>query len=218
MVSIKLTLFGMNGNRTLGHRTRNRPGSFEKDMSFFNPLGNGSPHIIVANDDDHRRMRRLQSHAFSEKALKAQESVITTYIDLLIKQLSGRAHPQDDGVVDIVRWYNFTTFDIIGDLAFGEPFGCLRDATWHRWIGVLFSVLKSGNYMRAARRFPSPIKEIFLFFTPKKLIQDRKYQYEFSSARIEKRLQEGSARPDFSKCKMPSSMASAHLQSVLHPP
>lgn len=184
---------------SLGHRTRNRPGSFEKDESFYNSFGNSAPYILNAKDDDHRRLRRLQSHAFSEKALKAQESIVKGYVDLLMKQLSGRALPHDNCAVDLVKWYNFTTFDIIGDLAYGEPFGCLRDGIWHRWLEVVFEFVISGIYLRAARRFDSPLKEIFLFFTPKKLAESRKYQYQFSAERVDRRLQGGSTRPDFSE-------------------
>lgn len=184
---------------SLGHRTRNRPGSFEKDESFYNSFGNSAPYILNAKDDEHRRLRRLQSHAFSEKALKAQESIVKGYVDLLMKQLSGRALPHDNCAVDLVKWYNFTTFDIIGDLAYGEPFGCLRDGIWHRWLEVVFEFVISGIYLRAARRFDSPLKEIFLFFTPKKLAESRKYQYQFSAERVDRRLQGGSTRPDFSE-------------------
>ena len=47
-----------------------------------------------------------------------------TYVDLLIQRL--RTHATSSAIVDMNKWYNFTTFDLIGDLAFGEPFGCLQ--------------------------------------------------------------------------------------------
>lgn len=72
-------------------------------------------------------MRRLQNPAFSERALKAQESVIGGYASLLVHQLHRQASSPETSVVDMVSWYSFFTFDVIGDLAFGEPFYCLRD-------------------------------------------------------------------------------------------
>ena len=59
-------------------------------------------------------MRRLLSHAFSESALREQESILTAYFDLLVSQLEEQSQNQNIDKVDLTRWYNFTTFDIIG--------------------------------------------------------------------------------------------------------
>jgi cytochrome P450 len=148
-------------------------------------------------------MRRLLSHAFSERALRGQEDLVRKYVDLLISQLPRRStkYPSDngEGIVDIMSWYNYATFDIIGDLAFGEPFGCLRDGIWHRWMRSIYSTVKGAALFRAARRFPRPVKEILDGFLPAKLAEDRKYQFEFSAERAKNRLMRGSEREDFSK-------------------
>jgi aspirochlorine biosynthesis cytochrome P450 monooxygenase len=57
-------------------------------------------------------MRRLQSHLFSEKALAEQEPLIIGYIDKLISKLHEQASNSSAASVDIVRWYNYTTFDV----------------------------------------------------------------------------------------------------------
>jgi len=31
------------------------------------------------------------------------------------------------GPINLVEFFNWTTFDVLGDLAFGEPFGSLKD-------------------------------------------------------------------------------------------
>jgi hypothetical protein len=36
-------------------------------------------------------------------------------------------------VVDVTDWFAFTTFDIIGDMALGEPFGCLTSGEFVTW-------------------------------------------------------------------------------------
>ncbi|KAH8810751.1 putative benzoate 4-monooxygenase cytochrome P450 [Xylogone sp. PMI_703] len=180
-----------------GHRSASRAGSFEKDPTFFNSLGNKAPYIINAGDADHRRLRRLQSHAFSEKALMAQQGIIIQYVDLFIQRLHEQVAGESKGYVDIVQWYNFTTFDIIGDLAFGSSFGCLRDGVWHRWIDVVYQVPKSGVFLRAARRFFPPVKQLLLSLIPKNMVASRKYQYEFSASRVSERLTQGTERPDF---------------------
>lgn len=47
---------------------------------------------------------------------------------------------------------DFTTFDIIGDMAFGEPFGCLKDGVFHSWVSLITQTIKAGAYEQATRR------------------------------------------------------------------
>ncbi|CAG8217872.1 unnamed protein product [Penicillium nalgiovense] len=125
--------------------TRVGHGQKSKDHRFYAPTPGEAPSIIVSNDADHSRFRRLLSHAFSESTLRSQETIIKGYIDLLMQRL----HENIDGgtsTVDMVAWYNFTTFDIIGDLAFGEPFDCLKNSEYHQWVSIIFSSLKYGAY------------------------------------------------------------------------
>lgn len=83
-------------------------------------------HSIISERDPgvHGEMRKFLSHAFSEKSLKAQEPLISEVIDELVVQLGTRA--SNETGVDIANWYNLTTFDIIGSLAFGESFGGVK--------------------------------------------------------------------------------------------
>ena len=71
---------------------------------------------IVSNDDDHARIRKLVSHAFSETALREQEPILNSYFDLFISRLNDQIGEAVTTKVDIVSWYNFTTFDIIGSV------------------------------------------------------------------------------------------------------
>ncbi|KAL3417868.1 Isotrichodermin C-15 hydroxylase 4 [Phlyctema vagabunda] len=180
-----------------GFANKDGTGNFEKDAQWWNKTISGVENILTADDAAHRRMRRLQNPAFSERALKAQESVIAGYTSLLIKQLHGQASSPDTAIVDIVAWYSFITFDAIGDLAFGEPFYCLRDAKWHWWISAIFDIFQAGTYLRAARRFPAPFFQMLLLFIPKRLLKTRHTQFQFSVDRVNKRLEKDSERPDF---------------------
>ncbi|KAF4974623.1 hypothetical protein F66182_17629 [Fusarium sp. NRRL 66182] len=149
----------------------------------------------------------MQSHAFSEKALTAQQDVIKTHLDTFIEQMKKQALPagedevkeSGDGVLDIVQWLNFLTFDTIGDLAFGSPFGCLLDPVNNtRYVQVIFSMIKVGNYFRAARRFPSPLKQLLMLaFVPRQLEEDRKYQIQVSKDKIDERMKSETDRADF---------------------
>ncbi|KAI1102933.1 cytochrome P450 [Jackrogersella minutella] len=88
--------------------------------------------IISANASDHFRYRRAMLPAFSDKALSQQEPLIKVYVDLLIERL--REVAQAGKKADMVKWYNFTTFDLIGDLAFGVPFNGLAEGKSNAWI------------------------------------------------------------------------------------
>jgi len=78
----------------------------------------------MAGDADHARQRRALSHAFSTKALLEQEYIVTNYINVFSDKM--KAFATKGEIVNVTDWFAFTTFDIIGDMALGEPFGCLN--------------------------------------------------------------------------------------------
>jgi cytochrome P450 len=83
----------------------------------------------MANDADHARQRRALSHAFSTKALLEQEYIVKNYVNVFSKKM--REFAAQDGVVDVTDWFAYTTFDVIGDMALGEPFGCLENGLFY---------------------------------------------------------------------------------------
>jgi cytochrome P450 len=85
-------------------------------------------------------MRRLLSHAFSQKALHSQEEIMRHYVDLFITQLTERARQGTD--VNMVAWFNFATFDLIGYLTLGESFGCLESGKYHPWVSNIFDSVR----------------------------------------------------------------------------
>lgn len=104
-----------------------RPGhkNFHKDPIHVGSIQStpGVYTITMANDEDHARQRRALSHAFSTKALLEQEHIVRSYVDLFSNKI--RDFAQAGTPVNVVNWFAYTTFDIIGDMALGEPFGCL---------------------------------------------------------------------------------------------
>ena len=61
---------------------------------------------------------------------------MNSYFDLLIQKLNEKIDGPADGRVNIVRWFNFTTFDLIGDLCFDEDFDALKTeeyASYHQY-------------------------------------------------------------------------------------
>jgi cytochrome P450 len=104
---------------------------FVKDKGTFSPPPGAVYGILLTpSTKDHTRMRRNLNPAFSDKALRNQEPRIMKHVELLIERLHDHLK---DGPVDLHAWYNFTTFDIIGDLYFGESFHCLESSQYNEW-------------------------------------------------------------------------------------
>lgn len=160
--------------------------SFEKDLRFYRQTPSGAPTIVGSKYEDHKRMRRLLAHAFSEKALRNQEGVLKYYTDSLIQKLSELAH--QGKTVDMVRWYNFTTFDLIGDLAFGEPFGCLESGGYHPFVALIFDMVHMIAFTQIIKRKPylAPLKSIFF---PKKLVKNTLETWKLTRSTVLRRLE-----------------------------
>lgn len=140
------------------------------------------------------------AHAFSDKALKAQEDIIQAYVDQLISQLHKRASSSDN-IVDMMHWFNFTTFDIIGDLSFGESFGLMKEGKWSKYLSTLFALMELAAWNSAIRRVFPESWAIFLqtHFVPKKIFNDWMYQYGLAETKLKTRLAMDTERQDFGK-------------------
>ncbi|KAB5545539.1 putative benzoate 4-monooxygenase cytochrome P450 [Coniochaeta sp. 2T2.1] len=78
---------------------------------------------------DHTRKRKIISHTFSPKSVVQFEPYIHGNLELFVKQwdrlIADTREPDKAAHVDCLTWFNFLAFDVIGDLAFGAPFGML---------------------------------------------------------------------------------------------
>ena len=68
------------------------------------------------------------AHTFSAKSIGQFETYIHQNLDLFVKQWDRLSEnvSGDSAKIDCLHWFNYLAFDIIGDLAFGEPFGMLE--------------------------------------------------------------------------------------------
>ena len=177
-----------------GHAKGDRP-SLAKDPIFYDdPTSTEVDDIIVANGLDHSRFRRLLSHAFSEKALRDQEPLMKKYVDLLITRLSDQVRAGKS--VNMVEWYNFTTFDLIGDLAMGESFHSLESSDYHPWVKMIFDGVKYFQYLSAVKRFPM-ILNLLIPLIPKSLGEKKLEHVAMTKEKVNQRLEQKTARPDF---------------------
>jgi len=146
--------------------------------------------LTMADDANHARQRRAMAYSFSQKALEEQEHIIQHYVDLLVNAMRKKAQTGEE--FNLVDWLNFTTFDIIGDLAFGEPFGCLRDGKFHDWVSLIFNSVKGGAMEQVTRRFAeagSPLQNWLVNnFVPKRLKKIRKEHLVRSTEKVRRRM------------------------------
>ena len=152
--------------------------------------------LVDSGDADHHRMRRLLNHAFSEQALRSQEHLINSHIDLLIEKLHQKA--ELNAPVDLMRWLNFTAFDIIGDLCFGEPFDALTNEDYNFWISNIFKGLKIARMFRVLRAYPIigvPLLGLLKLFPQMAKARHRHEQYTID--KTARRLDTNTDRKDF---------------------
>ena len=156
---------------------------------------NGITSVLSADDTAHSRQRRLLAHAFSDKALREQEPLLHGYVDLLISKLHEESHARD-GVVDLVDWYRYTTFDIIADLCFGESFGNLENKAEHAWISAIDPAMKAGHFIDIASKFPS-LRFLTTVVLPMLLSGQRAKSFKYPQEKVRARLARETERPDF---------------------
>lgn len=175
-----------------------RPGhaNFHKDPIHVGSVEavQGVTTLTMADDDNHARQRRALSHSFSQKALVEQEYIVKRYIDQLMGNMARMAERDEE--FNLVNWLNFTTFDIIGDLTFGEPFGCLDLGRFHEWVSMIYETVKAGAIEQATRRFApagSPSQRFLVSLIPKRVRGYRSEHLRRSREKAMHRLENGNS-------------------------
>ncbi|RAL15170.1 cytochrome P450 [Aspergillus homomorphus CBS 101889] len=149
---------------------RNGLYSLPKDENLFNTTLMEPGTLTIAKEDEHPRLRHMLAPAFSTKALQEQETILQRNVDLLIGQMHDRAARND--TVDLKTWYNFTSFDIVGDFAFGQSFGSLERSRPHEWVQFVLDYIQVATYMHVARRF-YPLDKLLLRLVPRAMMEHR---------------------------------------------
>ncbi|RAL08505.1 cytochrome P450 [Aspergillus homomorphus CBS 101889] len=177
-----------------GHASGGRK-STEKDPRFLGPTLNGTPDIIRANTHDHSRFRRNFSHAFSDKALREQQPLIAQYAEMLVAALRECVRADPTAKVEMVRMYNLTTFDIMGDLTFGDPLNLLQGTGYREWVGGIFASVKVTCLRRVARYY-SWLTVFVALVIPRSLRERALVHYHSCKARVDKRVKQTLDKPD----------------------
>ncbi|KAH7410057.1 cytochrome P450 [Phaeosphaeria sp. MPI-PUGE-AT-0046c] len=171
-----------------------RASSFQKDIQFsYGPdVYGGAPGIVRADNESHSRQRKLVSHAFSDKALKDQESLLKSHVGILTEKLEKIA--ASGSVTDMVKWYNFTTFDIMSDLTFGESLNQLTGSKYSDWVEAVFGFVKAVSYARIGREWG--LTGLLHALLPADIKAKRQGHINFAAENVDKRMAQKTERPD----------------------
>ncbi|OJZ87745.1 hypothetical protein ASPFODRAFT_131283 [Aspergillus luchuensis CBS 106.47] len=93
---------------------------------------------------EHQQRRRLWSTAFGSKQLRGYEHRVRRYRQQLVDRLMER----EGQPVNVTKWFDLYTYDVMGDLAFGEGFGCLEQGEYHWATQIMMETMDFvGSYL-----------------------------------------------------------------------
>ncbi|KAI1176238.1 cytochrome P450 [Nemania sp. FL0916] len=111
---------------------------------------NGQTGVSLATNEHHARQRKALGYLFTNSALLHLENIILDHVHKLVGVIS--AMTAEGQVIDVSSWYSYAAFDIMGDLCFAEPFGCLDQASATEWSTSVIQVFVSATWTQGIRR------------------------------------------------------------------
>ncbi|KAF1836188.1 cytochrome P450 46A1 [Decorospora gaudefroyi] len=174
-----------------GHGTKGTAGSLpHKYWARYGTAPNGTHNIISTRDEDHTRQRKIFTPAFSDRALKQQEPLFVRYADQLVLKLREGVENRSDKKFDMVRMYNYATFDVMADLTFGESLHMLENDEYDPWVTTIFGGLKIGSWFGILQYYPW-LWRAFKRYVPESVNKKRMDFFNHSVERVTKRLEKG---------------------------
>ncbi|PYI04296.1 L-ornithine-N5-monooxygenase [Aspergillus sclerotiicarbonarius CBS 121057] len=99
-----------------------------KKSAFYDHSHPNNSLQTTRDPGEHQQRRRLWSGAFGSKKLRGYEERIRKYRRQLVDQLV----KMNGQPVNATKWFSLYSYDVMGDLAFGEGFGSLERGE-HHW-------------------------------------------------------------------------------------
>ncbi|KAI9878967.1 MAG: Cytochrome P450 monooxygenase orf9 [Pleopsidium flavum] len=165
---------------------------------FYEMYGSGYKSLCIGserNPKKHSAMKKNLSAAFSTRALLEQESIIDGCVDAFVEKIANAKDSRGKGL-NMTKWYEMISFDILGEMAFGESFRGVENEKPHFWSELILSHLFFITVLDNLRRYPLFVsigKLILPFATT--AVRDKHSGY--TRNQVEKRLNMVSARKDF---------------------
>ncbi|KAL4921173.1 cytochrome P450 [Aspergillus aurantiobrunneus] len=168
---------------------------FPKSDRFYD---NGHPNIaFVLDPDEHARQHRMFAPQFRPSAVRTQEPIIHAHVDLWLAQIASRG-AAGTTPLDVSKWFEWLTFDIIGELTFGESFHATRDSKSHPWVSILLDATYSGSIFNLRKRlaFVGPLLRYMPYISPtaRAAVESITQHGAMTLAKTRKRIESGPAR------------------------
>lgn len=182
-----------------GYKSAAHKVAIMKDPQLYVPEWNGRYSLLSTFDDaEHKALRKVFQPGFSDRALKAQEHIIRAHVDKLIRNIKGFIATDSGEQLDFVRMFNCTTFNVIGELAFGESLGLLDDGKMYGWIDSINEGLILAPFLTLASEFPL-LMRLIKKMLPKRVLESQAENTQYASNLVNKRLAKGKVteKPDF---------------------
>lgn len=110
---------------------------------FYEIYGAGFSSLCIGserNPQKHSQMRKMLSAAFATKALVEQEAIFSNVVDQFITSIGQLGGPETKGI-NMSKWFEMVSFDILGEMAFGESFHCIETGLYGcfrlRWYPLI---------------------------------------------------------------------------------
>lgn len=115
--------------------------SFPKSPYWYRIRPNGAYGIMASPNAEHGRFRRTYAPAFTEKAVRGQETLVLRHTETLVRQLNREA--SKGRPVNVVAWFEYVAFDIVGDLSYSHSFNCLKHDENRYQIDIVQNAMKA---------------------------------------------------------------------------
>ncbi|KAK3301905.1 putative cytochrome P450 [Chaetomium strumarium] len=148
------------------------------------------------NPTIHARKKKNLTAAFSVKALAAQEPIVQACLDRFVEKLGPLSEKSVGKGINVVEWLEMAAFDILGEMAFGEGFGCVEKEEHHSWMDLILKHLFEVTMVDNLRRF-KVLAVLGRVLLPSLVSGVREEHSMYSRAKVQKRLDASTPRQDF---------------------
>ncbi|TGO62839.1 hypothetical protein BELL_1102g00030 [Botrytis elliptica] len=194
---------------------------FPRDPVFFkSPPGQAENLITTVDAEISTRMRQVLGPAFTDRAVARQEPVLQRYVSLMVDKMRAEMQRPENARmgarINVVDWMNWWSFDVIGMLALGESFDCLKETANHPWAVLIFNAIKMMALAAVTQYFPG-LDSLILKLLPASTRKMQEDHFAYAAEKIHRRLQRPESaegdfmtvmldpknNPEFSKMSMP---------------
>ncbi|KAK8103686.1 Cytochrome P450 monooxygenase BOA3 [Apiospora kogelbergensis] len=160
---------------------------FPKSELFYGETGAKDTNIAYERDPDtHAVLYKLFAPSFRPQALRDQEHLIHNHVDLFVQQLCRWS--RENSYVDVSKGFEWLTFDIMGELAFGESFGAVKNGQSHTWVSILLGAVYSTSVVQLKKRLPI-LEKALPWLATKQVLEEWAQHQAATMERVQKRIQ-----------------------------